>query len=497
MKMKKIFSIALLSLCMTSCDLTEVLDLPPKYQADLDGAITTPAAVELALNGVYQVMTGGSGNEIYPTVGGSFKAGVLTRPNEFNQGNAVYYVENNLPLLSYSDASEWNADYTVIKNANFLETAVNRMSDNDFSGNRRQEVLGEIAYLRAMAYFRILNHYCEFWDDDSEYGVIMRNNPPSVSNAPMERSTVGDSYKYILEQCDIAIAKAPELKKISQANVQAAKALKAKVLFFAGRYAEASAAIDEVIDTKAALKESSYANIFDNFNSTSEIFFARVFDKNDADKAYMRKSAFGNSPNMNQGYWGPSLKFQEFVGDDPRTAAIYRNVDSLLINRNTVKLYDYQTVRKCLNDANNMPIIFSRAAELYLMKAEALFRTNASIADCYAPLAQVRMRAGAPTAVPATREALEDAIFREWMIEMSFENYHEWFAMIRFADFENPDFSRLIAMNYKISDALDKEAEKSQEQVDKYLQRIRDRRIDAIPTGEISANLLCKQNPGY
>ena len=55
--------------------------------------------------------------------------------------------------VSFSDATEWDADYAVIKNANFLETACNRMSDGEFSGNRRAEVLGEIAYLRALAYF--------------------------------------------------------------------------------------------------------------------------------------------------------------------------------------------------------------------------------------------------------------------------------------------------------------------------------------------------------
>lgn len=164
--MKEIFSIALISLCMASCELTEVLDLPPKYQADLDGAITTPAAVELALNGVYQQMPGAPANVIYPTVSGSFKAGLMTRPDDFNLGNAVYYTERNLPLLSYSDATEWTSDYAVIKNANFLEVAVNRMSDSDFSGDRRKEIIGEIAYLRSMAYFRILNHFCEF----SEHG---------------------------------------------------------------------------------------------------------------------------------------------------------------------------------------------------------------------------------------------------------------------------------------------------------------------------------------
>ncbi|MDE6073721.1 MAG: RagB/SusD family nutrient uptake outer membrane protein, partial [Muribaculaceae bacterium] len=180
-----------------------------------------------------------------------------------------------------------------------------------------------------------------------------------------------------------------------------------------------------------------------------------------------------------------------------RTSAIYRNVDSLAINRNSEILYDYKPVRKVWNEADNMPVIFSRAAELYLIKAESLYRTDAPIAECYKPIEQIRNRAGAKVEIPATRQELEEAIFREWMIEMSFENWHEWFAMIRFAGYENPDFSRLLAMNADMKDAYDTECEASDAQGQKYYQRIIDRRIDAIPSGEISANQLCKQNPGY
>lgn len=109
----------------------------------------------------------------------------------------------------------------------------------------------------------------------------------------MARSTVGESYDYILEQLEVAIANAPEFSKISQANRQAAKALKAKVLFYAGRYAEAVQAVNDAIDTDRPLAESSYGNIFDNFNNTKEIYFARVFDDNDASYT-MRVSAFSN-----------------------------------------------------------------------------------------------------------------------------------------------------------------------------------------------------------
>lgn len=47
--MKKYIFLALLTMGVSSCQLVDVLDQKPEFEADLDGAITTPAAVELAL----------------------------------------------------------------------------------------------------------------------------------------------------------------------------------------------------------------------------------------------------------------------------------------------------------------------------------------------------------------------------------------------------------------------------------------------------------------
>ncbi len=493
--MKKYIFLALLTMGVSSCQLVDVLDQKPEFEADLDGAITTPAAVELALNGIYYSLPGNGFNVIFPTVSGSFKAGTMWRQEIVSAGNAVYYSERMLPTLSFSDATEWDADYAVIKNANFLETACNRMSDGEFSGNRRAEVLGEIAYLRALAYFNILVRYCEFWDMNSEYGVVMRNEAPSVSNALKVRSSVADSYQYILDQLEIAIEKAPDWKKLSQASKEAAKALKARVLLYAGKYTEAVAAVNDAIDTNSPLPEANYGDVFDKFSTTKEILFARVFDQKDATNTSTRQQCYGNSPTKKQGYWGPTNEYVELVGDDPRADAIFSKVDSLMDSRSSAVAYNLKSVKKLLNDANDMPVIFSRVSELYLIKAEALYRSGASISEAYAPIRKLRERAGAEIILPANNEELETAIFNEWMLELSFENWHEWFAMIRFAGYtEKPDFTRLLALNKTLREALEKEYEKSEAQGDNYYQRIIDRRIDAIPSSEISSNLECKQN---
>lgn len=56
--MKKYIFLALLTMGVSSCQLVDVLDQKPEFEADLDGAITTPAAVELALNGIYYSLPG-------------------------------------------------------------------------------------------------------------------------------------------------------------------------------------------------------------------------------------------------------------------------------------------------------------------------------------------------------------------------------------------------------------------------------------------------------
>lgn len=496
--MKKYIFLVLLTLGTSSCELVDVLDKKPAFEADLDGAITTPDAVELALNGVYYNLPGK--DFISPTTGGPFKAGTMRR-QEFtgDAGNCIYYTERYYPTLSYSDTQEWDDDYAIIKNANYLETAINKIADSNFSGNRKDEVLGEISYLRAFAYFRLLVRYGEFWNENSKYGIIIRNESPTVNNAKKARATVKESYEEIFKQLQVAIEKAPNWSNSSQASKEAAKALKAKALFYSGKYEEAIQAINKCIDTNQSLPDANYGDIFDKFTTSKEILFARYYDEKDAANTATRETAYGNSPNKNQGYWGPSKEYVALVGNDPRAEVIFSKVDSLYYSGNKQTAYDLKSVKKLLNSANNMPIIFSRTAELYLMKAEALFRTGASIAEAYAPIKKIRLRAGADIVEPQNEKELENAIFNEWMIEMSFENWHEWYTQIRFAGLNEtkPNFDRLFALNIKLKEAYDKEVEKSEAQGEAYYQRIIRRRIEAIPNSEREANELAEQNPGY
>ncbi len=495
MKLSSILYSILFLFLFTSCQLVDVIDKFPENQADAEQAITNPNAAELALRGIYYYLPGGKSAVIYPTLSGSFKSGTMLRQSIVTVGNAVYYSERTLPTLSYSDATEWDSDYEIIKNSILLEQAMTKINESKFEGNRAKEIIGEVSFLRALANFRLLTRYGEFWDENSEYGITLRTEVHTVANSPKARSSVKETYEHIMFYIEKAIELAPSFSTARVASKEAAMALKAKVLFYAGKYDEALIAIEKVLPLVKF--EDNYYDIFVKANTSDnkEIIFQRVFGKEEIPYLYMREDAFGNSVNKNQGYWGPTKPYIALVGDDPRSEAIFANVDSL--SSRGVVGYNLTTVRKTFNSDNTMPIFYLRSAELKLMKAEALMRTNASIVTAYEPIKDLRMRAGAQIAVPNTKAELEDAIFNEWLIEMSFENWHEWFAMLRFAGLKEakPDFTRLLSMNKTLNTAYNKELAAGKG--DEYLERIKLRRIDAIPRKEISSNLESKQNPGY
>lgn len=78
-----------------------------------------------------------------------------------------------------------------------------------------------------------------------------------------------------------------------------------------------------------------------------------------------------------------------------------------------------------------------RKAELYLMKAELLARTNPSdIKGALAPLNEMRAKYTNPVMAPVTgintHEELMDAIFKEYVVTLFMENETPWFASLRF-----------------------------------------------------------------
>jgi len=495
--MKKYIAIILLALSVISCEkMVDVLDKKPPYQADLEGAITDAKSVELALTGVYSCIPGPEGfSSLWVTAQGSFRSGAMNKPIWWTKGNAVYFYERNWPVLSGSDDSDWGADYKLIKNANFLLKAIEGI--DGFSGSRKDEIIGELHFLRAFAYQRLMLRYCEYWNMESPLGLIVRNDLPTIDNLIKPRSTVKESYDMILADLAVAIDKCPEYKTCGYASKVAAKAYKAEVLFNMGKYPECITLADDIIKNYPNNGlTANYGSIFTDGASCKEIIFGRQYGAPDITGMQTRIDAFVS------GKWGPTDNYIKLLGDnpadnvldpttDPRYSAIIGPKKAVDYSYGTPgKLYEGYTVKKLTNSANDLPLIFMRTAQIYLMKAEAIYRSGGSTADAYAPIAAIRTRAKAKEVAHTTNAEIETAILNEWLIEMSFENNQEYLALRRFG------IDKLLERNDLLKTAFDLAKKAGSASEAQYMKRMTDFRILPIPSSELNGNPVV-QNPGY
>lgn len=478
--MKKIIYIVAFSAItfFSSCQLVDVLDKKPPYDADLEGAITNANTAELALIGVYSYLPQGSAGWMdQPAY--SFRTGLMSKPTWHTKGNAVYFYERNWPILGSNSDTEWDQAYNIIKNANFLLTRLDGISD--FKENRRDEMKGELYFLKGFAYHRLLIRYGQHWDLTSRFGLLLREDTPAIGGDKKGRSTVQQSYDIILGYLDDAIRLAPKYGDSGYASNLAAKATKVKVLMDMGRYRDCITLADEVINEGAM--ETSYADIFAKANSSKEIIFARKIDKNEASSLMTTRI---NA--IDKAQWGATRSLDSIMNGDPRKAIVIG--DSIQVKYEGVlsDLYRNAPVKKMNNADNNMPIIYLRTAEMFLIKAEAIMRSGGSIADAWAPILRLRNRAGATSVTPTSQAELEDAIFNEWICELSCENGSEWMAVRRVG------IDKLISINGLLREAYYIQVAAGTGDI--YRKTIVDKRIFSIPSSEIDSNPI-EQNPGY
>ena len=159
--MRKTLFILLVMIGLVRCQVVDVLDFDPMYELDLEGAITTPDMAELALNGCYSYLLSTSINYLFTTTSGAFQAGAMLRASCVTSGNTIYYSERYLPTLTYSSFGddEWECDYNVIKNVNYLLTALDGIAESDFEEGRKDEIIGECHFLQGLAHFRPLRQF--------------------------------------------------------------------------------------------------------------------------------------------------------------------------------------------------------------------------------------------------------------------------------------------------------------------------------------------------
>lgn len=415
------FSLVLALFSMGSCSL---LDQTSPNDLDASTAIKDAASAEAALLGVYSSMQ----QSAY--YGGSFP--LMTEPLCNNAATGGFQVIS-LDQLSAKEVTPanliveeaWIAIYRTIANANALLEALPKVSDLD--DTRAGEIEGQARALRAMAHFDLLRMFGEHWDGTSRYGIPVIDFVQTIEVQPT-RATVESTYAFIINELKAAadLVNAEDVSR-QYVNLNTVNALLARVQLYHKTPAEAAAYATKVIDnaTYSLYEPNFYAATFVE-RRTPEAIFELAFDKQNRSDfnglTYSRPDAL-----RTELFYMTAADLDAFFQSRPgdvRSALADFSPD----NNDPTILPDGRTQKYRGEDSRDNPAYLIRLAEMYLIRAEALGRT-----DGLADLNLIREKRGlsALTAADvATDDAFLDAVLAERRAEFNFEG-HYYFDLAR------------------------------------------------------------------
>lgn len=434
----KIFGLLLAgSLCFTACD--DYLTETPKHSLTTDNAVLDYSGAKNAVNGIYGIYEKSSSQ-----LGGNLYTNLHCMAGFWTYSNKMYQ-------MSYKQGSSdtddiWSELYTLINTCNSAIDGINKLDASKFpTPADKNSLLGEARCFRGYCNLELLWLFGHWFDKaDSPYGIIYRDQISELSNLMVGRSTVGESYQYILDDLEFAEQNAPNYSTAYRMNKQFAKAMHAKLLLvrgWEGDYAEALRLVNELLadNSSSWQMETDLAKLYENGWDSKENSFSRYLG--DVADSYYGISGYEFAYSYSF-YYNKEFTdlVQDWLDNDVRhdvtfgTARAPETWDTSTKDNVLTKLYH----RGRYAGKNDMYATYPmRYAELYLMKAELLARTNPSdIQGALAPLNEMRAKYTNPVMEPITGinnyQDLMDTIFKEYVVSLFMENETPWFASLRF-----------------------------------------------------------------
>lgn len=242
---KTILAVASLSLAVTACKKNELLN--PKSTSTIlyEDAFKTPDRIKGQILGLYTTMKNG---QFY---GGRYLIYQDVRGEEFinNTSNLVtasdVWAQN--PTNSASSVQNlWSQAYYAINNANIFLDGIDGVGRGVVSDSLASNYKGEAKFVRALAYYSLLQFYARPYADGSgsKLGVPLRLTPLTASgHSDLKRSTVAEVYTQILKDLNEAETLLPSkyasaTDNTTRAHRNTAIALKTRVYLAQQKYAE-------------------------------------------------------------------------------------------------------------------------------------------------------------------------------------------------------------------------------------------------------------------
>ena len=408
---------------------------------------------------------------------------LLTQNQERIDMYKVQYTSSNIEINNW-----YTNSYKLISRANDVIVNVPGIT---MDGPTKNNILGNAMFLRAMAYFDLVN---SFGDVPLILKPVVSTTDPNLFPTRTAASVVYNQIIADLKYAEANCYTEPNITTANKGEVSsgAASALLARV--YLQRASTTYAATDDntnalaecnkVISSGVYKLMPNYSDVFNwdlkYYPAQTEVIFAVQFGLNNTSTTQnitvrmFSPASLGGSGSF---VANPYLMYKTYDVNDVRKAwNVADNVNGVATTPFIYKYRDSQWVKGSNNSRMNWIVL--RYADVLMMQSEAMNNINTSDPNKFAGLNAVRTRAGLSasqmlsfTNTP-TQSAFVDTLVRDRLRELCIEGHRRWdlIRLGRFASVEQSVNGFTVNAN-------------------QYLL--------PLPQTEIDANKNLKQNPGY
>ena len=461
-----------LALGISSCS-EDFLQTVPTDSVSTEIALGSPDNMMLAMNGVHRAMYAQNGL-ISAYAGQEF----LIPTAEYAAGDALHSAVGNgwfnamLKWTMHTEATRsdlsyvWFFHYNIIGSVNNIINASEGMQMTDELHN----VLGQAYAYRAWAHFALVRFFGKAYmigNPSSDLGVpiMLATEPPYEGLA---RNTVQEVYDQIILDLNAAMthfADASARVDLSHLDMSVAKGIAARVYLTKGDWANAAKYANEARQGYPLMSEAEYKSGFNsvdnpewmwgskmitdqtayfysyfyycsnNFNGSQNRSNPKFMNHNlynmMSDTDYRKDLILKDCPNTFYA-WDKGDNAGRYASEEEYTAAVaeYR---AIVNNASSHNMVPYMHIKLSQADGpttSPMDVIHMRAAEMYLIEAEALARQNQNAEAQNVLFALVSERDAGYVKSTNTGQTLVDEVLVQRRIELFLEG-HRWFDMLR------------------------------------------------------------------
>jgi len=453
-----IFLLLIVIITISSCK-KSFLDRPPLTGITTDNFYKSTSDLRLATAAIYAQPWFNWNN--FPLLGiGDIMSGNMLQP--YNS-DLVQFTTFSITSDNSYVTQAWTCFYDIVAHCNINIKAINTQLPDSVSAKGKNGALGELRFLRATAYFYLV----QLWGPVP----IIEDNDKLIANPLVPRNKTTDVYRFIINDLRFAATNLPTSDAPGRVTTWSAQGLLAKVYLTRAGLGQSgtrnqsdldSAAYfaGNVCNTSGLTLLSSYYNLFrTQYNDNSESLFAFQWapgvgygNGNDIEAQFAPSGALVTGG----GGWGGA------IGPTIDLANLYVPADSIRRKATFMLTGDYYPELDAANGGytatgcnvkkhivgtaadNNSPTMdlwssiehntVLRLADVYLVYAEALMGNNSSTTNAQALqyFNAVRTRAGVPTVTSITTQSLVN----ERRVELAFEGQY-WFDLVRLS-YYNP-----------------------------------------------------------